>query len=239
MVLKTKILSILIPVILFSGIGLFILAGLWNTGNKTPTRFEDNQLNSYDPQSISGSYSFADVSEFYEIPIEVLYEAFNIPNTFDPIDFKAKNLGSIYETLDVEIGTESVQTFVALYNNSIYEYSDAFLPKKAIELILKHNNSLSDEQISYLDTHSVNVVLLDTNSITLNEEDEEESTVFSIKGPTTIQEVLDAGLTKVEFEAIVGTSVIFTNETVKDFCIKNGLSFSEVKINLDNALLEK
>jgi len=239
MILKSKLLSILIPIILFSGIGLFILTNLWNTGDKIPTRFEDNQLNSYDPQSISGSYSFADVAKFYEIPIEVLYEAFSIPDTFDPIDFKAKNLGSIYEALDVEIGTESVQTFVALYNNTNYEYSDAYLPKAAIEIILEHNVSLSDEQKSYLNTHSVNVVLLDTNSITLNEEDEEESTVFSIKGPTTIQEVLDAGLTKVEFEAIVGTSVIFTNETVKDFCIKNGLSFSEVKINLDNALLEK
>lgn len=238
MILKSKLLFILIPIILFLGIGLFMLTGLWNTGDKIPTRFEDNQLNAYDPQSISGSYSFADVSKFYEIPIEVLYEAFSIPNTFDPIDFKAKNLGSIYEALDVEIGTESIQTFVALYNNSNFEYADAFLPKAAIDIILEHNKSLSDEQKSYLNTHSVNVVLLDTNSIALNEE-EEESTVFSIKGPTTIQEVLDAGLTKEEFEVIVGTTVIFTNETVKDFCIKNGLSFSEVKINLDNALLEK
>jgi len=239
MVLKSKLLSILILLILFVGIGIFMLSGLWNTGDKQPTRYEDNQLNSYDPQSISGSYSFTDVSEFYEIPIEVLYEAFSIPNTFNPEDFKAKNLGSIYEGLDVEIGTESVQTFVAFYTNSNFEYGDAFLPEAAVEMILEHNKSINDEQKSYLNTHSVKVVLLDSSTITFSEEEEEESTVFSVKGPTTIQEVLDAGLTKDEFEVIVGYPVLFANETVKDFCVKNGLSFSEVKIDLDNALLEK
>jgi hypothetical protein len=94
---------------------------------------------------------------------------------------------------------------------------------------------VTDDQKTYLETHTISVIVLDPSLVTLTE-DEESTTDFSVKGPTTIQEVLDAGLTKAEFEDIVGTSVAFTNETVKDFCISKGLSFSEIKIALENAV---
>lgn len=235
MVLNSKILLLIIPAVLFLGIGGSMVSGLWNSGDKTPSRYQDNELNPYDPQSISGSYSFADISEYFEISVDVLYEAFSISDSFDPIDFKAKNLGSIYEPTQSEIGTEAVQAFVALYNDLAYELVDVYLPEEAVKLILEHNESLSEDQKDYLKTHTINVIPLDPTKITLSE-DEETSTDFAVKGPTTIQEVLDAGLTKAEFEAAVGTSVTFTNQTVKDFCIEKGLSFSEVKIALQDAV---
>jgi hypothetical protein len=235
MVINSKVLSIVIPLVLVLGIGGSMMAGLWNSGDKVPSRYEENELNPYDPQSISGSYSFSSVSEFYEIPVEVLYDAFSISSTFDPSIFKAKNLGSIYEAGEFEIGTEALQAFVALYNDLSYELVDVYLPTSAVNLILQHNLLITDDQKAYLDTHTITVVVLDPSLVTLTEDDE-TTTEFSVKGPTTIQEVLDAGLTKAEFEAIVGTPVTFTNQTVKDFCIAKGLSFSEIKLALQEAI---
>lgn len=235
MVLNSKLLILIIPAVLFLGIGGSMVSGLWNSGDKTPSRYQDNELNPYDPQSISGSYSFADISDYFKIPIDVLYQAFSISDTFNPTDFKAKNLGSIYEPMETEIGTEAVQAFVALFNALPYELVDVYLPQEAVGLILEHNAAVSSDQAAYLNAHTITVVPLDPAKVTLSE-DEETSTEFAVKGPTTIQEVLDAGLTKAEFEAIVGTSVTFTNETVKDFCIEKGLSFSEIKIALQDAV---
>ncbi len=235
MVLNSKLLMWIIPSVLFLGIGTSMVTGLWNSGDKIPSRYQDNELNPYDPQSISGSYSFAAISDYFEIPVDVLYQAFSISNSFDPADFKAKNLGSIYEPMETEVGTEAIQAFVALYNGLPYELVDVTLPEEAVRLIREHNTTLSTEQNAYINTHTITVVPLDPSKVTLSE-DEESSTDFAVKGPTTIQEVLDAGLTKVEFETIVGTSVTFTNETVKDFCIEKGLSFSEIKIALQDAV---
>ena len=235
MVLNSKVMLFILPVFIFLGIGVSMQAGVWNSGDKAPTRYEENELNPYDPQSISGSYSFSLVSEFYEIPIEVLYDAFSISSTFDPLEFKAKNLGMIYEPTEFEIGTEALQAFVALYQDLPYELVDVVLPDQAVSLILGHNLQLTEDQRTYLTTHTITVIPLDPSLVSFNE-DEENTTDFAVKGPTTIQEVLDAGLSKAEFESIVGTSVSFTNETVKDFCIKNGLSFSEIKLQLEDAI---
>jgi len=235
MVLNSKVLSIIIPLILVLGIGGSMLAGVWNSGDKSPSRYEENELNPYDPQSISGSYSFSLVSEFYEIPIEVLYQAFSISDTFDPSTFKAKSLGTIYEAGEIEIGTEALQAFVALYNDLPYTLVDVYLPTEAVNLVLEHNLKLTNEEKTYLSTHSLTVVVLDPSKVTSSEE-EENTKDFTVKGPTTIQEVLDAGLSKAAFEAIVKNSVTFTNETVKDFCIAKGLSFSEIKLALEAAV---
>ena len=235
MVLNSKILVLIIPAILITGIGTSMLIGIWNTGSdRQPTRYQDNTLNQYDPQSISGSYSIFEVSTFFNIPTDVLYEAFSISDTFDPKIFKAKNLGSIYEPTEVEIGTEALQAFVALYNNLPFSLVDVYLPVDAIATVLNHNLKLTDEQKTYLSSHSISVIPLDFSKVSFTEE--ETTTEFSVKGPTTIQEVIDAGLTKAEFESIVGKNVSYTNQTVKGFCIENGLSFAEVKVALDEAI---
>ena len=235
MVLNSKLLMLIIPAVLITGIGASMMAGYWNTGSdRQPTRYQDDTLNPYDPQSISGSYSISEISTFFNIPTDVLYEAFNISNTFDPNIFKAKNLGSIYKPTEIEIGTEALQAFVALYNNLPYTLVDVYLPEGAIALVLNHNINLSDDQKTYLSTHSAHVIPLDVSKVTFSEE--VTTSEFAVKGFTTIQEVIDAGLTKKEFEMISGVKVSYTNQTVKDFCIEKGLSFSEIKVALENAV---
>jgi len=235
MILNSKTLGIVIPVILILGIGSSMLLGLWNTdSSKQPSKLSDSELDAYDPQSISGSYTIDEISSFYEIPVSVIYEAFGIDESFDSADFQAKNLGSIYVPMEIEIGTESIQAFVALYNNLPYVLVDVYLPQSAIDLILIHNLDLSADRLAYIVTHTLSVVLLDPSEVVFGEE--ETSTGFEVSGPTTIQEVIDAGLSKSEFESIVGYSITYTNQTVKDFCIDKGLSFGEIKVLLQDAV---
>jgi len=235
MVLNSKLLMLIIPAVLITGIGASMVAGYWNTGSdRQPTRYQDDELNPYDPQSISGSYSISEVSTFFNIPTDVIYDAFNISTTFDPTTFNAKNLSSIYEPTEFEIGTEALQAFVALYNNLPYSLVDVYLPDSAIASALNHNLNLTEDQKVYLSTHAIHVIPLDPSKVTFSEE--ETSSEFAVKGPTTIQEVIDAGMTKSQFESIVKSNVSYTNQTVKDFCIEKGLSFAEVKIALEDAL---
>lgn len=59
-----------------------------------------------------------------------------------------------------------------------------------------------------------------------------------INGSVTVQQVLDAGITKEQLMEVLGTEMPPTNQSLRDFCRANGLSFSTVKGQL-NALLEQ
>jgi hypothetical protein len=135
-----------------------------------------------------------------------------------------------------EIGTEALEAFVALYNNLSYELIDVYLPSEAIQLILVHNTSLSDEDKEYLSSHTLLVVALDPSLVVLIQTDEDTNIGFAIKGPTTIQEVLDAGVSQAQFEEITGSSIISPEDTVKDFCVAKGLDFSEIKLALESII---
>ncbi|TFG83272.1 MAG: hypothetical protein E4G74_01460 [Erysipelotrichales bacterium] len=150
---------------------------------------------------------------------------------------QSKNIEALYEPMDIEIGNESIQAFVALYANLPYALVDVYLPWEATQLILQHNDQLSSDQKTYLQSHTVQVALLDPTKVVFTEESSSEG--FRVKGPTTIQEVLDNGMPKTEFERIVGMKVTYTNQTVKEFCIDNGLSFSVVKEALDEFFTNK
>lgn len=59
-----------------------------------------------------------------------------------------------------------------------------------------------------------------------------------INGSVTVQQVLDAGITKDQLLEVLGTEMPPSNQMLRDFCRENGLSFSTVKDQL-NALLEQ
>lgn len=236
MKIKANQLLFIIPVFLFGGIFLTQATGLWNTeSTKTPQRIQDNVENPYDPQSISGSYTLQEVSDFYSIPVSVLYEAFLIDPTYDPTVFKSKDIESLYSSMEVEIGNESLQAFVAIYQQLPFELVDVYLPRQAVDILLAYVMDMPQNQKDYLSSHSIEVTLGDPNDVILDEETE-ESEENLISGPTTIQQVLDMGMTLEEFESLTGAKVGFTNQTVKDFCIEKGLSFGEIKVTLSNAL---
>lgn len=66
-----------------------------------------------------------------------------------------------------------------------------------------------------------------------DENNEEENFV---KGTTTFKQVLDAGITKQQIEEIIGSEMPSSNMAIKDFCLEEGLSFSEVKTKLNDLI---
>lgn len=232
MKLKTSFLAFLIPLVFLVGIEGAKAFGIWSTEDtKEPSRYADAAIDAYDPQSISGASLLVDIATYFEIPIETLTQAFALDESVDLSTFKTKDLEGYYAPMEAEIGNEAVQAFVALYKGLPFDLVDVSLPLQAVEVLKRDGIALTAEQLAYLDEHTV--VVAKSTVVPVAETEEAESL---ISGPTTIQQVLDLGMNLNEFEAIVGAKVSFTNQSVKDFCIENGLSYGTIKTALTTAL---
>ena len=257
MKITIAVLAILISAILFGGIALLIGGDIWSTtSEKQPATYNsgDNE-GTYNPADIRGSYTFAEVSDLFKIDLNVLYNAFNIAEGTDGTQIQTKDMETVYGA-ETGIGNESVQVFVALYKGLPIDLGDTILPEAAVNILLEKGN-LTEEEETYILAHSVAIdETAATNSATAsqqndaepsqpkessNESDAKESDGTEeeqlVKGSTTFQQVLDAGITKQQIEAIIGSELPQTNQTVKDYCNAVGLTFSEIKDQL-NALVE-
>lgn len=159
--LKPLPLAIVVVVLLFGGIAVSDGLGLWITkSTKIPAKYVSGEFaGSYNPADIRGSYSFADVSENFEVPLEALAKAFDLKEDENAAAFQCKELESRYETAaekGLEIDTDSIRVFVALYKGLPMELADTYLPLSAVE-VLKDNANLSKEQMEYLNTHTVDL----------------------------------------------------------------------------------
>lgn len=242
MKIKSNFLGIIILVIVFGGIFSTSLFNLWRTeSSKIPRTITSGEFKgSYDPDDIRGSYSFNDISELFNIPLEDLRVAFSIPEDIDVTNFKNKDLESLYSNLKTEgkeIGNNSVKLFVAFYSGIYFETKeDIYLPKSALE-ILKEKNKLSEEQIQYLNSHIVDINEFDSVITSENREEHNENEII-IKGNTTFKELLEFGLEVNKIEEILGMRLPNPIITVRDFCIENGLAFGDIK-NLIQIELDK
>lgn len=159
MKIKSTALGILVLGIVFGGILVSSAMDLWITeSTKTPdTIVVDGAESAYDPADIKGSYTFGEVSELFGIPLEDMSYAFDLPKDIDPSTFKNKELETIYADSELEVGTGSVRLFVSFYKGLPYELTEeTYLLSNAVE-ILKTKAKLTQEQIAYLDAHTVTV----------------------------------------------------------------------------------
>jgi hypothetical protein len=192
----------------------------------------------YNPEDIRGSYTFSEVSELFEVELADLLEAFGIPEGTDGTTIQTKVLEEMYPNLPNEIGNGSVQLFVAFYKGLPFEFDDTYLTEQAKDILYRVNDKLTAEDKAYIESH---IAVLPEPSGETDEPAEPEATEEVeplVKGATTFQQVLDAGITKAEIEDIIGSVMPATNTPIKDYCLEKGLSFSEVKDKL-NALVEE
>lgn len=149
--------ALIIPIVIFGGIGLSSILGFWQTeSSKVPAVFNVGEFKGqYNPADIRGSYSFGDINKIFDVPVDVLAEAFGVEKAA-AVNFKNKELEVKYEGLEQEIGTGSVRLFIALYKGLPYnlETVETWLPDKAVD-ILKERNNLTKEQLEYIDKHTV------------------------------------------------------------------------------------
>ncbi len=170
MKIKSWHMGLIVLIVIFGGIAGTMAFNLWNTegggggqgtgGSRVPVTFKVGEFaGEYNPADIRGSYSFGYISELWEIPLTELGTAFGLGAIENLADFKCKDLEAAYANLEenVEIGTGSVKVFVALYTGLPYTLSgDEYLPKSAVEL-LKAKVTLTEDQVAFLDTHSVDI----------------------------------------------------------------------------------
>jgi len=222
-----------LPVILFGGIFLSQVTGVWSSDTeKKPNRFEDGLFEGeYDPADIRGSYTLMDVSTLFEIDLNLLIQAFTLNDDIDAENFRTNDLEAYFSDSGYEIGNESVQVFVALYKGLPIVLDDAVLPMVAVEILLQSRPDLTDEQRAYLEEYGKDVVASENPS-----EEEEEESEIKINGTTTFQYVIDLGVSQEEIEEILGMKVEYTNQAIKDFCLDQGLSFSTIKTRLTEAI---
>jgi hypothetical protein len=235
MKIKSSVMAVLILAVIFGGISIASALDLWSTtSNKTPARFKDGAyVGQYNPEDIRGSYTLADVARLFEIDEQILLSAFGLPANTDPSLFRTSALEEVYASTGADIGNGSVQLFVALYKNLPITLDGTALPQSAVDVILAANPNLTAEQISYLTDHTVNMTPEENPSDTSQTiETSHEETENLINGQTTFQQLLDKGLTRDQIESVLGTKMPPTNQTVKDFCLNEGLPFSTVKAKL-------
>lgn len=241
MKINIKNMGIIIIVVIFTGIWATIAAGVWTTeSDKIPATYKDGEFEGlYNPEDIRGSYTFKEVSDLFEIELDVLYKAFGLENLSNE-ELKSKDLEGLYAEAENEIGNGSVQVFVALYKDLPIVLEDTYLPEQAVEIIIENNKNLTEEQLLYLKQHTV--ILPEISGEIINEEDKEQAEEVKdettgeenlVKGATTFKQVLDAGITKQQIEEILGMEMPSANMAIKDFCLEEGLSFSEVKTKLN------
>lgn len=239
MTLSSKPLTVIILVVLFGGILFSDAMGWWLTESTkiTATFSEGEFAGQPDPADIRGSYTFGDVDNNFDVPAATLAQAFGI-SADTPSAFAVKDLETLYAEEEYEIGTASVRLFVALYTGLPYEIvDDLYLPKPAVE-ILKSHATLTVEQETYLDSHTVILGPLDaiqgeplpapvSEAGVHTETDSTEDR--TLKGKTTFQEVLDWGVPQETIEGIIGDPLPKPLTKVKDFCTEQGLNFEEIK----------
>jgi hypothetical protein len=237
--ISSKFMALTVFLVIFGGIGATILADVWTTeSTKVPVTYKEGEFEGqYNPQDIRGSYTFSEVSELFEVELDDLFTAFGIPEGTDGTTIQTKVLEEMYPNLPNEIGNGSVQLFVAFYKGLPAEYDDTYLPAQAKDILYRVNEKLTAEEKAYIESHLAVLPEPAGEDTVPTEAAVTEEVEPLVKGATTFQQVLDAGITKAEIEEILGSAMPATNLPIKDYCLDKGLSFSEVKDKL-NALIE-
>lgn len=235
----------IIFVLFIAGIGGTMLGGIWITeSSKVPVTYAEGEFaGEYNPADIRGSYSFSDIAEVFDVPVEALGKAYAV--TENQESFQVKNLEDLYGEFETdsgligEVGTDSVRWFVALYIGLPYvPEEDTLLPASASSVLRERIDeetfqSLKEKMVRLGDAVGEDESAAGT---AVREEDEDETTV---KGKTTFGELLKWGLSREEIERALGTEMGGDNNTVRDYCIEKGIEFSVVKTPLQKLVDEK
>lgn len=236
---------------IFGGIALTSIMNWWRTETqKTPIVYTQGEAaGEYNPADIRGSYTFGEVSDLFDVPLVDLQIAFRIPSDLDAAGFQMKSMEALFGELPVEIGTESVRMFVAIYCGLPYDLDAAdetYLFPEAVE-ILKSRAQTSSEEIDYLNEHIVPLTPDVSSEVTppftqnteieiIPKETEHVETERVVTGQTTFQDLINWGVEKAEIESVLGEVMPSPQVLIKDFANQKGLTFSTLKTQLQTVV---
>lgn len=152
-------------------IAVTMATGLWQTtSNGVPRKLQngggsesfsttvqsgsDQPVTTYDPADIRGSFTFGDIAQWYQIPIDQLALAFQLTEA-EAATVQVKTLEQRFTDPSREVGTASVRLFAAGYLGiADMPEEEVWLPQSAVEVLLAHG-ALSQAQETYLAAHSL------------------------------------------------------------------------------------
>jgi len=234
MKIKSQHMAIIIILFIFGSVGITSTLGLWKTTNdKVPTTYRDGEFaGQYNPLDIKGSYTFADIFNTFEVPVEDLSKAFGITDPSRYSTFQCKELEALYGFLAAEgkeVGTGSVRYFVALYKGLPFDAEEGtYLPKTAVD-ILKSKSKLTTEQIKNIEKYSVDLPVISSVSTTAPKSTEVSASEKAVKSSTTFKELLDWGVKREDIEKVINDKMPDSSKVVKDYTSTKGIEFSTIK----------
>ncbi|MGZ9226299.1 MAG: hypothetical protein ACXW4M_12175 [Anaerolineales bacterium] len=238
MTLTSKSLAVIVLVMLFGGITFSSVMGWWATvSTKEPVTFAEGEFaGQANPADIRGSYTFGDIANSFDVTPGVLAQAFGI-TADDPAAFAVKELEAFYLDRGFEIGTASVRLFVAFYSGLPFDTTDQeiYLPRSATDILLARG-TFTPEQITYLETYTVNVgestpatEPVAESSSTPAEAPSITAEEHIVKGKTTFGELITWGVPQETIEQLISEPMPDPAMTMKDYASANGLDFETLK----------
>jgi hypothetical protein len=236
--MKIKSIHILLAIIIIIGGGILLASelDLYNTTRvKSPRKTVEGF---YDVSDIRGSHTLEEIEKYYQLPASSVIKAFGLrPDTNSKI-FQLKDMKEIFKPVELEeeeyvVETDTVKVFASLYLKIPYVSDETFyLPGKTVDYLIE-NDKLTGEEKEYWQGHTFKLEYLDSKYLTASEFFKvvvEEAEGFKVTGKTTVQELLDGGITEEKFEEVSGFKVPEDKSVlVRDFVIDKGLEFGEIK----------
>jgi len=185
-----------------------------------------------------GSHTLEEIEKYYQLPASSVIEVFGLRPDTNPKFFQLKDMKEIFKSVELEgeeyvVETDTVKVFTSLYLKIPYVSDETFyLPRKTVNYLIE-NDKLTEEEKEYWQGHTFKLEYLDSKYLTASEFSKivvEEDEGFKVTGRTTIQELLDFGITEEKFEEITGFKIPDNKSVfVRDFIIDKGLEFGEIK----------
>ncbi len=243
MKLRSVHIAVMTVVFIFGGIGLSMLAGFWQSeSSKVPATYTSGEFaGQANPADIRGSYSFGDVAAAFDVPADVLVEAFGFGAAENAEDLQIKLFEEVYGIVDgKEVGTDSMRLFVALYLGRPYTpEADTGLPAQALRILEEAGRLEPDRAAELREMYAVEVTgaagaagtaeLEEAAGAAAEEEATDESVDTAIKGKTTFRDLMSWGLTAAEIEEVIGMPLGPPTQALRDFFLDQGIEFSEYK----------
>jgi hypothetical protein len=193
------------------------------------------------PTYIKGSYTLANISNFYDIPLNTLAEAFMVPlERAETI--KSGDLKTLYQELlnmGKELGNSSVVMFVSLYKGMPYEpHEPTFLLEPGVQILESAGmlDLLSAQELQYVREHTIpldEITNVHWDTISNEPQDYDEKSPPLINAKTTFQQLKDAGIPEEVILKVIGaTTMPALDLVVRDYCVLNKIQFSYVREEL-------
>jgi hypothetical protein len=192
----------------------------------------------YDIYDIRGSHTLEEIEKYYQLPASSVIEAFGLRTDTNPTLFQLKDMKEIFKPVELEeeeyiVETDTVKVFASLYLKIPYVSDETlYLPGKTVNYLIE-NEKLTGEEKEYWQEHTFKLEYLDNEYLTADEFSKivvEEAEGFNVTGKTTIQELLNGGISEEKFEEVTGFKVPEDKSVlVRDFVIDEGIEFGEVK----------